>query len=73
MKNDKPGGHFDFLLFGAVIILCTFGVAMIRSAAAGNAAAESGLPRQMIFIAISLMVILITAASITTTGIRWPA
>jgi rod shape determining protein RodA len=54
--------HFDYWLFGAVILLCTFGVAMIRSAIAGNQVL-AGLPqRQMLFIAVSLAVILITAA-----------
>ena len=53
--------HFDYWLFGAVIILCTFGVAMIRSAIAGNAVLAGLVTRQMIFIAVSLGVILIVA------------
>ena len=54
--------HFDFLLFGAVIILCIFGVAMLRSAAAGNGPMLESVNRQIIFIAVSLVVILLTAA-----------
>jgi rod shape determining protein RodA len=61
MQKREIWRHFDYWLFGAVIILCTFGVAMIRSAVAGNQLL-SGLPQtQMTWIAISLFVILITA------------
>ncbi len=58
MEKREIWRHFDYWLFGAVIILCIFGVAMIRSAVAGNELL-SGLPRtQMIWIGISLVVIL---------------
>jgi rod shape determining protein RodA len=58
MKKREIWRHFDYWLFGAVIVLCIFGVAMIRSAVAENAQL-SGLPRtQMIWIVISLVVIL---------------
>ncbi len=61
MEKREIWRHFDYLLFGAVIILCIFGVAMIRSAVAGNEQL-SGLPQsQMIWITISLVVILATA------------
>jgi rod shape determining protein RodA len=62
MEKREIWRHFDYWLFGAVIILCTFGVAMIRSAVAGNEEL-SGLPQsQMIWIAVSLVVILGAAA-----------
>jgi rod shape determining protein RodA len=50
------------LLFGAVIVLCIFGVGMIRSAAAGNELLLESVNRQIIFIVVSLVVILVTAA-----------
>jgi rod shape determining protein RodA len=61
MERREAWRHFDYWLFGAVIILCTFGVAMIRSAVAGNEVLAGLVQRQMIFIAVSLAVILITA------------
>ena len=61
MQKREIWRHFDYWLFGAVIILCTFGVAMIRSAVAGNEVLAGLVQRQMIFIAVSLVVILITA------------
>lgn len=61
MQKREIWRHFDYWLFGAVIILCTFGVAMIRSAVAGNVLL-SGLPQsQMTWITISLVVILLAA------------
>ena len=51
--------HFDFWLFGMVIVLSVFGVAMIRSAIAGNEVLGYLVSRQMIFIAICLAVILV--------------
>jgi rod shape determining protein RodA len=62
MERRQIWKHFDYWLFGAVILLCTFGVAMIRSAIAGNEVLSGLVQRQMLFIAISLVVILITAA-----------
>ena len=61
MEKRETWRHFDYLLFGAVIILCIFGVAMIRSAVAGNEVLSGLVQRQMIFIAVSLVVILVTA------------
>lgn len=53
--------YFDFWLFGSVVFLCIFGIAMIRSAIAGNAELL-GLPtRQAIFVAIGLVIIIVTA------------
>jgi rod shape determining protein RodA len=54
--------HFDYWLFGTVIVLCVFGVAMVRSAIAGNEYLANLVQRQMLFIGVSLVIILITAA-----------
>ncbi len=62
MKKQEIWRHFDYWLFGAVIILCIFGVAMIRSAIAGNEVLAGSVNRQMIFIGVSLVVILVTAS-----------
>ena len=53
--------HFDFWLFGSVIILSIFGIAMIRSAIAGNTELAGLVNRQIIFISIGLVVIIITS------------
>ena len=53
--------HFDFLLFGAVIILSVFGIAMIRSAVAGTPEGPSYVNRQIIFVALGMVVIIVTA------------
>jgi rod shape determining protein RodA len=49
--------HFDFWLFGMVIVLSVFGVAMIRSAIAGNEVLADLVNRQMIYIGISFVII----------------
>ena len=36
MLRRETWRHFDFWLFGAVVILSIFGIAMINSAIAGN-------------------------------------
>ena len=64
---DRPGinwRYFDFLLLGAVAILAIFGIAMIRSAIAGNIELlELNLVgRQIIFLIGGLAVIFITTA-----------
>jgi len=51
--------HFDFVLFGAVVILTIFGIVMIRSAAAGNAEVAASVQRQIIFAGLALAVIII--------------
>lgn len=53
--------HFDYWLFGAVVILCIFGIAMINSAIAGNVVLAESVKRQAIFVGVGLVVILITA------------
>lgn len=56
--------HFDFWLLGAVAVLITFGVAMIRSTIAGNVELVELdiLGRQMIYAAVGFVVILIAAS-----------
>ena len=53
--------HFDFWLLGAVIIALVFGVAMIRSAIAGNENLATLVPRQMIFGGIGLAFLIVAA------------
>jgi len=53
--------HFDFWLFGVVVLLCIFGVAMIRSAIAGNQSLADSVTRQIIFVGLGLVVIILTA------------
>jgi rod shape determining protein RodA len=54
--------NFDYILFGAVLILIIFGIAMIRSAIAGNTVLTPLINRQILFAAAGLVVIFITAA-----------
>ena len=54
--------NFDFWLFGTVLILCIFGIAMIRSAIAGSESIADSVPRQAIFVAISLVVMFVVSA-----------
>lgn len=51
--------HFDFLLFGTVIILSIFGIAMIRSAIAGNEVLGDLVTRQTIWLGVTIIVILV--------------
>ncbi len=53
--------HFDFWLFGVVVLLCIFGIAMIRSAVAGNQSLADLVVRQIIFVGLGLVVIILTA------------
>jgi len=53
---------FDFWLLGAVALLSIFGIAMIRSAIAGNIELAGYDQRQVIFVTIGFAVILITTA-----------
>ena len=52
---------FDYFLFGSVVILCVFGIVMIQSAVAGSVGLIQSVQRQIIFVAIGLTVILLTA------------
>lgn len=53
--------QFDYWLFGSVIILCVFGIVMIRSAIAGNLVLAELVTRQSIYVILGLIVILVTA------------
>jgi len=57
--------HFDFWLFGAVVVLVIFGVTMIRSAVAGNIelTTETNLVyRQIIFAIVAFIAMFLTAS-----------
>jgi rod shape determining protein RodA len=51
--------HFDYLLFGTVVSLIIFGIAMIRSAIAGNENLTDLVNRQMIWAGVTIVVILV--------------
>jgi len=55
--------QFDYLLFGSVLILCIFGIAMIQSAIAGNEDIAGSVSRQVIFV-IGGMVVMFAVAFI---------
>lgn len=62
MFRKEVWRHFDFWLLGIVLLLCLFGIAMIRSAIAGNAEL-AGLDRtQTIYVGVSFAIILIVAS-----------
>jgi rod shape determining protein RodA len=56
--------HFDFWLLGAVALMTTFGITMIRSAVAGNIELEAAnlVQRQLIFAVIGFIVIFVVSA-----------
>ncbi|MEJ5222913.1 MAG: FtsW/RodA/SpoVE family cell cycle protein [Anaerolineales bacterium] len=62
MLRGENWRHFDFWLLGAVILANVFGVAMIRSAIAGNEILATVVPRQIIFAGIGLVAIVLFAA-----------
>jgi hypothetical protein len=53
--------HFDFWLLGVIVLAIAFGVAMIRSAIAGNTAIANSVNRQMQFALVGLFVIVLVA------------
>jgi rod shape determining protein RodA len=53
--------HFDFWLFGAVVVLSVFGIVMIRSAIAGSQGLAGLDTRQAIYVGMGMVVILATA------------
>jgi rod shape determining protein RodA len=53
--------NFDFWLFGSVLLLSIFGVVMIRSSIAGNIELAEHPTRQMIYLGIAVLVILVAA------------
>lgn len=62
MQRGISWRHFDFWLLGAVIMAIAFGVAMIRSAVAGNAEILLSVNRQIQWAAIGLAVIVLVAS-----------
>lgn len=61
MFNKEVWRHFDYWLFGAVVVLSIFGIAMIRSAIAGNIDLATIDRSQAMFVALGLVIILIVA------------
>ncbi len=61
VKNREFWRNFDYWLFGSVLILCVFGIVMIRSAIAGNEVLAELVTRQSIYVALGLVIILVTA------------
>src|SRR3990172_462946 len=53
--------NFDFLLFGAIVLVTAFGAAMIQSAVAGNEVLEPLILRQVYFALAGLVVIFFVA------------
>jgi len=62
MSRDISWRNFDFLLLGAIVLATAFGVAMIRSAVAGNDQLTPLVGRQAYFALGGLLVIFIVAA-----------
>ena len=61
MFNKEVWRHFDYWLFGAVVVLSIFGIAMIRSAIAGNIDLATIDRSQSMFVALGFVIILIVA------------
>lgn len=62
MLRRETWRHFDYLLFGLVVLLCVFGIVMIRSAIAGNIGLANTVRNQIIYVGIGLVIILVLAA-----------
>lgn len=62
MLRRETWRHFDYLLFGAVVLLSVFGIVMIRSAIAGNTELVNSVRNQIIFVSLGLALILVLAA-----------
>jgi rod shape determining protein RodA len=61
-KASSTWRYFDFWLLGAVAVLSIFGIAMIRSAIAGNIELAEHDTRQLYFVILGFIVLLVTAA-----------
>ncbi len=62
MLRRETWRHFDYMLFGTVLLLCVFGIIMVRSAIAGNAELVNTVRNQIIFVGLGLGIILVLAA-----------
>ena len=63
MTRELSWRNFDFLLLGAIVLASAFGIAMIRSAVAGNEVLLPLVTRQIYF-AILCVIVIFTVASI---------
>ncbi|HMN11609.1 MAG TPA: FtsW/RodA/SpoVE family cell cycle protein [Bellilinea sp.] len=61
MLKKETWRHFDFLLFGAVLLLCIFGIVMIQSAVAGSPGLANTVRNQIIFVVVGVVIILVLA------------
>ncbi len=61
MFKKEVWRHFDYWLFGAVVVLCIFGITMIRSTIAGNIDLASIDKSQTQFVVLGLFIILVVA------------
>jgi rod shape determining protein RodA len=62
MFRRETWRHFDYWLFGVVLILCVFGIVMIRSAIAGNESLMGNIRSQIAFVILGMGIILVIAA-----------
>lgn len=62
MSRSLNWKYFDFWLLGAIVLSTAFGVAMIRSAIAGNQEIALSVNRQIIYASIGIAVIFFVAA-----------
>jgi rod shape determining protein RodA len=62
MFRRETWRHFDYWLFGVVLILCVFGIVMIRSAIAGNVSLMGNIRSQIAFVVLGMGIILVIAA-----------
>ncbi|RJP48066.1 MAG: rod shape-determining protein RodA [Anaerolineaceae bacterium] len=62
MNRGISWRHFDFWLLGVIVFAIAFGVAMIRSAIAGNEEIAQSVTRQIQFAVIGLVVIILVAS-----------
>ncbi len=62
MFKKEVWRHFDYWLFGAVLLLSVFGIIMIRSAVAGNEELAGSVQSQSIYVGLGMAIILITTA-----------
>src|SRR3989304_7910244 len=62
MLSVRIWRHFDLLLLASVALLTIAGVAMIRSATAGNEELAEQVVRQAVYAALGLVVVLAVAA-----------
>ncbi len=61
MFNRSFWRQFDYLLFGTVLILCVFSVAMIQSAIAGNEQIADSVNKQLFFVIGGIAVMFVVA------------